>query len=891
MFYHSVICFQLSALPLPPESFQVSEVTDSSLRLSWTSTQQPTRYMIEQRDGLNGPFFLVATPVGSTTSIVMENLIPSQPYSFRIWSEEEGRRSETCAQVSTKQTSTKRDVDQSMTRDEVDFCDKAEIVQNTESGFQINESVMEVTDSERRKREEISTSDNAGVMQAELTEVRKMEQLELEAKKQVDPKLEPVHISKIKQVEQGKVMQVEPAEKQDFVKTLKQDEQIETREEEQAKAKLAEVYQAGKEELKAAEQVEQIEVEQLKQAEAKNVEKAEVKTVEEAEIKQVELGEVKQEEETEIKHVVEATVKQVDEPEIKKVEKTEVKLVEQAKVEVEQAEVKQVKQPEVKQVEEIETKEVEPEKLKQVEPAEAKEVEQAEVKHVEQAEVKKVEQAEIKQVEQKEANKIAETEVRHVELPEARQVDQAEVKPCERVEQTEMIHAQHKDAKQAEAQSKEETEVKPEEPTEAKEVEQTEVKQVGQAAVKDTEQTAVKPVAKQDEEVNLVEKFTELEKRKSNEEKSKAESDLRLVETEEESSEEEYFEDAVVEDTESEIADSSAGGALPATDASHAQILAAGESESVTNKPPKDELLVQKTTNLTEELCEVREEAAHIDAMQIKQDAEVKVTTEGASASNKEQTGLNEDKKTELATEHTSEKEIKLAEEHTSLSKLPTHFSHLSVQQVTSDSVALSWDPPKDTGGVDVLSYLIVMRDGGKNKYKKVGQVVGSHLTYEVSSLKEGREYWFRVFAENSFGISKEFADMEAPVKIEKKKKEKKSKEKLVVEGQELNKEEKETFVGEILEEVTVTTNVETIVEEVSLTAEEKVASWLESGRVADDAPLFDPIPDTVLVEEGETIRLPCKTKGKNVILLNVKYLYLDPRAAELAAGRKNKSA
>ena len=96
---------------------------------------------------------------------------------------------------------------------------------------------------------------------------------------------------------------------------------------------------------------------------------------------------------------------------------------------------------------------------------------------------------------------------------------------------------------------------------------------------------------------------------------------------------------------------------------------------------------------------------------------------------------------------------------------------NLNVLELTLESVYLAWEAPESDGGSPVTSYIIVMREADKSKFKKVGQVDAMTLTCSTDKVKQGNEYTFRVYAENTMGMSQEFAELATPVKIPKKKK------------------------------------------------------------------------------------------------------------------------
>jgi len=72
--------------------------------------------------------------------------------------------------------------------------------------------------------------------------------------------------------------------------------------------------------------------------------------------------------------------------------------------------------------------------------------------------------------------------------------------------------------------------------------------------------------------------------------------------------------------------------------------------------------------------------------------------------------------------------------------------SGLRVTSVTHGSVSLAWDASQSA----VMRYIIVMREVGKKKFKKVATVEGTELTYSLmTGFEPNQEYLFRVYAEN----------------------------------------------------------------------------------------------------------------------------------------------
>ena len=75
-----------------------------------------------------------------------------------------------------------------------------------------------------------------------------------------------------------------------------------------------------------------------------------------------------------------------------------------------------------------------------------------------------------------------------------------------------------------------------------------------------------------------------------------------------------------------------------------------------------------------------------------------------------------------------------------------------SVCEVGGDFVNLSWDKPENDGGSRVKGYWIEKREVGMNLWQRVNQFVHNATQINITNLIEGRQYEFRVFAENEAG-------------------------------------------------------------------------------------------------------------------------------------------
>lgn len=70
-----------------------------------------------------------------------------------------------------------------------------------------------------------------------------------------------------------------------------------------------------------------------------------------------------------------------------------------------------------------------------------------------------------------------------------------------------------------------------------------------------------------------------------------------------------------------------------------------------------------------------------------------------------------------------------------------------------AETIKLSWEPPTADGGSPITNYIVDKRETSRAEWAQVsGKVSGQVTECTAQRLIEGREYQFRVRAENRFG-------------------------------------------------------------------------------------------------------------------------------------------
>lgn len=85
----------------------------------------------------------------------------------------------------------------------------------------------------------------------------------------------------------------------------------------------------------------------------------------------------------------------------------------------------------------------------------------------------------------------------------------------------------------------------------------------------------------------------------------------------------------------------------------------------------------------------------------------------------------------------------------------------LDISEIEADAMTLNWRAPKDNGGSDISNYVVEKRQAGSSDWQRVTSSVLS-TNYRVRGLEKGRDYEFRVMAENQYGISDSLQTLDA---------------------------------------------------------------------------------------------------------------------------------
>uniref|UniRef100_A0A672I7S4 Titin n=1 Tax=Salarias fasciatus TaxID=181472 RepID=A0A672I7S4_SALFA len=77
---------------------------------------------------------------------------------------------------------------------------------------------------------------------------------------------------------------------------------------------------------------------------------------------------------------------------------------------------------------------------------------------------------------------------------------------------------------------------------------------------------------------------------------------------------------------------------------------------------------------------------------------------------------------------------------------------NLTVKDIKRESVTLTWEPPLIDGGSRITNYLVEKRESTRAVYSNVDNKC-TKTSYRITGLTEGMIYYFRILAENEFGV------------------------------------------------------------------------------------------------------------------------------------------
>uniref|UniRef100_A0A3Q3BI64 Titin n=1 Tax=Kryptolebias marmoratus TaxID=37003 RepID=A0A3Q3BI64_KRYMA len=81
----------------------------------------------------------------------------------------------------------------------------------------------------------------------------------------------------------------------------------------------------------------------------------------------------------------------------------------------------------------------------------------------------------------------------------------------------------------------------------------------------------------------------------------------------------------------------------------------------------------------------------------------------------------------------------------------PSPPTNLTVKEITRNSVTLSWEPPLLDGGSKIKHYIVEKRESTRKVYSPI--TTCNKMSWKVESLPEGGIFFFRVLAENEYGV------------------------------------------------------------------------------------------------------------------------------------------
>ena len=86
---------------------------------------------------------------------------------------------------------------------------------------------------------------------------------------------------------------------------------------------------------------------------------------------------------------------------------------------------------------------------------------------------------------------------------------------------------------------------------------------------------------------------------------------------------------------------------------------------------------------------------------------------------------------------------------------IPSPPTDVTADDIDSESLTLSWQPPRRDGGTPITGYYVERRTGFNPRWVAVNRSPVHITRMQVTDLTEGREYEFRGIGENEAGLSK----------------------------------------------------------------------------------------------------------------------------------------
>ncbi|CAH1802738.1 unnamed protein product, partial [Owenia fusiformis] len=82
----------------------------------------------------------------------------------------------------------------------------------------------------------------------------------------------------------------------------------------------------------------------------------------------------------------------------------------------------------------------------------------------------------------------------------------------------------------------------------------------------------------------------------------------------------------------------------------------------------------------------------------------------------------------------------------------PSPPQNLEVLGMTAETGDIKWEPSEDDGGSPITGYIVEKRDITRTSWQQVETT--TDLSCTIPKLLEGKDYLFRVSAENKYGVS-----------------------------------------------------------------------------------------------------------------------------------------